>query len=233
MIEAKMHDSFVCRHCGAEIKMAEPMMMLPTICDPCWEKKKREEDAAILRARAFRIRKAAEDICPPQYKETDPDRLPCQAAWDRVKAWEPKPPPLSGLLFVGKTGLGKTRMAWLVALRLADRGRRLVAWNAPKLADKLSLLSSESMRAYNNLVDECSQTNVLLLDDLGKDCPTRRWEEAIYRIVEHRTSHGLPIISTTNFTGQQLIDRSQDGSGATVRRIRESSEVIVCERDEK
>jgi DNA replication protein DnaC len=73
----------------------------------------------------------------------------------------------------------------------------------------------------------CRRTKVLLLDDLGKAKMTERSELELFDLLEHRSSHELPIIWTANAGGAQLQQMlSPDRGEPILRRLSEFTKII-------
>jgi len=64
--------------------------------------------------------------------------------------------------------------------------------------------------------------DVLFFDDFGKMKFTERVESELFAVIEKRTANCLPLILTTNFTGETLEERmTLDRGVPLVRRLRE------------
>ena len=69
-------------------------------------------------------------------------------------------------------------------------------------------------KSYNNeieeneskIISEFINCDVLIIDDLGKEKPSEWVLEKLYYIINERYEHNKPIIVTTNFSENQLID---------------------------
>lgn len=69
-------------------------------------------------------------------------------------------------------------------------------------------------KSYNNeieeneskIISEFINCDVLIIDDLGKEKPSEWVLEKLYYIINERYEHSKPIIITTNFNENQLID---------------------------
>ena len=69
---------------------------------------------------------------------------------------------------------------------------------------------------------------LVVFDDFGKNRMSDRVEAEIFGVIERRMSHELPIIISTNDTGQSLESRlSPDRGAPLVRRLRECCESIA------
>lgn len=156
---------------------------------------------------------------PPLYRATDKTRLGANlvAAIDRYKFGA------TGLAFLGRAGEGKTRAAVLLLHRLAMEGHRTFYLPCIKLAAAAADAFSDSKadRAEaKRVLERAATTEVLLLDDLGKNRMTERAEVELYDLLEHRTGYMLPTLWTSNSSAAGLHSMfSPDRADALVRRL--------------
>jgi len=163
-------------------------------------------------------------ICPPLYLGTDTARLP-QDEFQQAMKWNYGS---MGLILVGETGKSKTRIAWQVIKKtlLSRRGKFEFYF-----FDCISF-GHEIARHYRDedcedWLDSVARAALVFFDDLGKLKLTDRAEAELFGVIERRCSLKLPIIATTNDTGETLCSRMTDNRGAAlVRRLREFCEVI-------
>lgn len=133
----------------------------------------------------------------------------------------------SGLLLHGTTGVGKTRLAWLVVNRLwIEKAKKDI--NMPYrflTMRKFEGLIEESFgdKAHSKMLEELIKTDLLVFDDLGKERATARMASDLFAVLDERSTAMRPTVITTNFNGQALIDRFDDKemSAALVRRFRD------------
>ncbi len=163
-------------------------------------------------------------ICPPEMAETDVARLPSRERFQRVLAWRYG---ARGLVLHGNTGLGKTRSAWALLRRLSvDEGRRFIWMSSFVFSDK----AVQAFRAgtAEQFINRLSETPILFLDDLGKSKITLRVGEALFEVIDRRTTNRRPTIITTNSVGDGLASRFEDAEAGSpaVRRLRDYFDAI-------
>lgn len=204
-----------CEGCGEVF--ASPIQM--TRCWNCAEKavaseiEKADCEAQEARRRAFWVG------VPPLYRKTDKARLKPVLA-QIVESWEYGP---QGVGFVGSAGAGKTRAAVLLLEKANEADKSTLYISATELSACAAALFSDDPKEKNEAKSKLARTKTvkcLLIDDLGKGRLTDRAESELYDILEHRTSHELPTIWTSNSNAQGLRSMfSQDRSDALIRRL--------------
>ena len=174
-----------------------------------------------------RRQEAFHALCPPLYRESDPQRIPA-AFLRECEAWEVSP---MGLGFVGIAGTGKTRAAWMLLKRLHFSGVRVFGITATAFAKACADQWHDDPQAKalaEDTLTRCRRTKVLLLDDLGKNKMTERAELELFDLLEHRTSHELPVIWTAN-AGKQALKQmlSPDRGEPILRRLSEFTKIVT------
>jgi hypothetical protein len=179
-----------------------------------WAKKREEEVAMRHLERCEEIWKK---VCPPAYRETEPDRLPFSVkiifdAWNERGS--------KGLWVTGPHRIGKTRAAFTALHRALLRGRSIDAVSSVRLGMKLSMSSRDGREEE---IDRICKVGVLFLDDLGKEQQTGPVMEGMYLIAEGRLANKLPTIITSNsFQQASMMD---ERIIATYARFAESCDV--------
>ena len=195
-------------------------------CPTCEAEHEAEREAE-KHAEAERERTAALEatwnaICPPLYQKTDPKRLPAERLAE-VMDWQYGP---VGILAVGPTRRGKTRSLYLLLHRLLQEGREVVAFDCAAFGHECGMRFMDGSGA--SWADGLAEVEVCFFDDFGKIPMTERVESELLALVERRTANELPILATTNMTGQDLERQASADRGAPlVARLREFCRVIV------
>lgn len=198
-------------------------------CNKSWQQESRSAFAGNYSSECSdcaRIRRTEKftKACPPLYQSTDVGRLP-QRQLGLALAWQYGP---RGLILLGETGVGKTRVAWTLLRRvlIEDKKEHTFMWfDAIAFGHKIALhYRSEDAEAW---LDRVATIPLLFFDDLGKLKLTERAEVELFGVIEGRCAAGLPLIVTTNDTGDSLAARMTDNRGpAMIRRLREFCEPI-------
>jgi DNA replication protein DnaC len=173
-----------------------------------------------------RARRAAKflTICPPLYQKTEASRLPA-AQLTKAMEWQYSP---RGLILLGETGKGKSRVAWTLLKRVLveDKKELSFMWfDAIGFGHDIAKhYRDEDAEAWLDKVAACQ---LVFFDDLGKLKLTERAEVELFGVIERRCAAELPLIVTTNDTGDSLAARMTDNRGpAMIRRLREFCEPI-------
>lgn len=109
------------------------------------------------------------------------------------------------LLFIGKTGLGKTFLSSCIAKELIDKGTSVVFG---QFATFLRHIEDEHFgRAEGDTLDKLNDCDLLIIDDLGSEFKTQFTESALYEIVNGRINLCKPTIISTNLSINELNSR--------------------------
>ncbi len=140
---------------------------------------------------------------------TGDDRITMQKNYEITKDYAASFTPASeSLLFLGKTGLGKTHLSTSIALSVIEKSYDVVYASAPTLF--LSLEAEKFGREADIPFDEVSDCDLLILDDLGTENPSPLHVNFLYQIVNTRIVSGKATIINTNLSVREIKDRYTD-----------------------
>lgn len=196
------------------------------LCDDCDLKRIEKLQQDMAAEEQERRQEAFNAICPPLYRESDPRRIPA-AFLRECEAWQYNP---VGIGLVGPAGCGKTRAAWMLLKRLHFSGLRVFGITSTSFAKACADQwhdDHQSKALAEDMLTRCRRTKVLLLDDLGKQKMTERSELELFDLLEHRSSHELPVIWTANAAKGDLRKMlSSDRGEPILRRLSEFTKII-------
>ena len=102
-----------------------------------------------------------------------------------------------GLLMYGNVGGGKTFMASAIANELIAKGVPCSVTSFPHLAN----LDIQKRQDYINNMNDF---DLIVIDDLAVERNTEYMNEMVYTVIDSRYRAKLPIIVTTNLTGDEI-----------------------------
>ena len=113
-----------------------------------------------------------------------------------------------GLILVGNNGVGKTHLACSIANELIKNGIPIIYGTLINLLAELKNIYD----VYNNIsemkiIKLYEKVDLLIIDDLGKEKPSEWGLEKLFTIINSRYENNLPVIITTNYDQNSLIDR--------------------------
>jgi DNA replication protein DnaC len=221
--------TIICQECGFSFETEKRDHFQQHTCDTCLEKQvaKAEADQRLLVE--ARRRQDFFDAVPPRYRDTDAERLrrespKIMAIVDSYTYSD------IGVGMAGRSGKGKTRAAVLILQKAQTLGKTICYLPAAGFSSHAgNQWNSDNKKRADSLrvIEKAHHAGILLLDDLGKARTTPSGEKALFGLLEHRHSHMLPIIWTSNSNAQQLAQMfSEDKTEAIMRRLTDFARVI-------
>lgn len=145
-----------------------------------------------------------------------------------VQEWEKNRKDGTGLYIEGSNGTGKTHIAAAVALELIDRGVPVIfKTGADILMDIRRSYDSTELRE-DALIRVYTDADLLVIDDLGKEQCTEWSMTTLFTIVNERYERMKPVIVTTNYSEEGLLEALAPRNGdrtkveAMLSRLRET-----------
>jgi len=105
-----------------------------------------------------------------------------------------------GLLLYGTVGTGKTFIAACIANALIDKGFPCLVTNFARLINTISGMYD----GKQDYIDGLNRFALLVIDDLATEADTEYRNEIVFNVIDSRYRAGLPLIITTNLTGEEL-----------------------------
>ena len=112
-----------------------------------------------------------------------------------------------GLIITGKSGVGKTHLATAILNKLTEKDMLVLMGRLISLLDVIKGTYKDFSSKEKDIIELYSKVDMLIIDDLGTEKISSWALEKLYTIIQNRNENRLPIIITTRFDKQGLIER--------------------------
>lgn len=113
----------------------------------------------------------------------------------------------NGLIITGKSGVGKTHLATAILNKLTEKDMLVLMGRLILLLDVIKDTFKDFSIKEKDIIELYSKVDMLIIDDLGTEKISSWALEKLYTIIENRNENKLPIIVTTRFNKESLLDR--------------------------
>ena len=113
----------------------------------------------------------------------------------------------NGLIITGKSGVGKTHLATAILNKLTEKDLLVLMGRLILLLDVIKDTFKDFSSKEKDIIELYSKVDMLIIDDLGTERISSWALEKLYTIIENRNENKLPIIVTTRFNKESLLDR--------------------------
>ena len=113
----------------------------------------------------------------------------------------------NGLIVTGKSGTGKTHLATAILNKLTEKDMLVLMGRLVLLLDVIKDTFKDFSSKEKDIIELYSKVDMLIMDDLGTERISSWALEKLYTIIENRNENKLPIIVTTRFDKESLLDR--------------------------
>ena len=115
------------------------------------------------------------------------------------------------LLFVGKTGTGKTHLSTAIAKALIEKGYEVLYDSSQNI---VSAFEHDRFKSgygpYEPKGDKYLECDLLILDDLGTEFVNQFTLSCLYNLINTRQNKGLSTIISTNLSATEITNKYED-----------------------
>lgn len=203
---SKTIDEDTCPRCGGAGWLRKPVAGKPVAeliqCDCAGEDAKHRYLRRLMESSGMTVAMRERMTFQSFRRDTTPRQQALQAARQFVQR------PAGWLLLHGSFGTGKTHLLAAIAQELIRQGTPAYYQLVPELFDKIrATFDDASEDRFDELWQRLLNVDVLLLDDLGAEYPTRWVVERLYTLIDYRYRARLPLVVTTNIPPDKLDGR--------------------------
>lgn len=138
-----------------------------------------------------------------------------------------------GLYIEGTNGTGKTHLAAAIALELLKKGVPVICKTGADILQDIRKAYDCNDVSEEKVINLYKDVDLLIIDDLGKESCTEWSASIFYSIINDRYENMKPVIITTNYGANQLIEKMTPKGGdnsaitAIISRLQETSMIIT------
>lgn len=116
-------------------------------------------------------------------------------------------PGRNGLFISGPPRTGKTHLAAAISNSLLCQGKPVVCMTMIDLLERIKRTFNKTGADEAEVLQIYKTVPLLVIDDIGKEPPTEWATSTVYNIINNRYEGYLPIVTTTNYAPDELINR--------------------------
>ena len=114
------------------------------------------------------------------------------------------------LLFIGKTGLGKTHISTAIAKAVIDKGYNVVYDTIGNIINTYEQQTFGHSEEAANSVARYLECDLLIIDDLGTEFKNAFTQSVLYNLLNTRINAGKAMIASTNLDDGELFKKQYD-----------------------
>lgn len=114
------------------------------------------------------------------------------------------------LLFIGKTGLGKTHISTAIAKNIIDKGFDVVYDTISNIINTYELQTFGHNEQASTMVSRYIECDLLIIDDLGTEFKNAFTQSVIYNLLNTRINSGKAMIISTNLGDVEQFKKQYD-----------------------
>lgn len=113
----------------------------------------------------------------------------------------------NGLIIYGNIGYEKTYLAACIANKMIEQNKIVLMEKSSSIIDKIKESFNKEGLSEIEIIELYSNVDMLIIDDFGNENLSKWALEKLYKIISNRYDNELPIVITTRYNKEQLIEQ--------------------------
>lgn len=113
----------------------------------------------------------------------------------------------NGLIIYGNIGCEKTYLAACIANKMIGQNKIVLMEKSSSIIDKIKESFNKDGLSEMHIIELYSNVDMLIIDDFGNENLSKWALEKLYKIISNRYDNELPIVITTRYNKEQLIEQ--------------------------
>ena len=113
----------------------------------------------------------------------------------------------NGLIIYGNISYEKTYLAACIANKMIEQNRIVLMEKSSSIIDRIKESFNKDEISETEIIELYSNVDMLIIDDFGSENLSKWAIEKLYKIISNRYDNELPIVITTRYNKEQLIEQ--------------------------
>ena len=113
----------------------------------------------------------------------------------------------NGLIIYGNIGYEKTYLAACIANKMIEQNKIALMEKSSSIIDRIKASFNKEGLSETQIIELYSNVDMLIIEDFGNENLSKWALEKLYKIISNRYDNELPIVITTRYNKEQLIEQ--------------------------
>lgn len=113
----------------------------------------------------------------------------------------------NGLIIYGNISYEKTYLSACIANKMIEQNKIVLMEKSSSIIDKIKESFNKDGLSETQIIELYSNVDMLIIDDFGNENLSKWALEKLYKIISNRYDNELPIVITTRYNKEQLIEQ--------------------------
>ena len=112
-----------------------------------------------------------------------------------------------GIIIYGSIGYENTHLAASIANEIIRNKKIALLERSSSITDRIKESFNKTVTTQSEIMELYSNVDMLIIDDFGSETISKWALEKLYRIINNRYENELPIVITTRYTREELMEK--------------------------